>query len=252
MTRKTRPSSNKKSKRTINFIYKERKIQVLLDKVLIFRLVKNLHGRFWGIAAMSGMFLGFLVCFAIKPEAVSLSTAFSDFGTDTRTAPYFAGSVFFAAYGMWRWRNYLQRTWKRSRLVTSLISLTMMGLYLIALMPITWKPIPYYIHMSGVVIVGLSALATVIIDGLLTKASGKNRLSWAIVRAVSSIMIVCGGVLTFGSAEPFEWFHVSLLGEALLLNGYFAWVVLKTYQGEGNETVLARIVKKMVFVTSGR
>ncbi|HEX9153651.1 MAG TPA: hypothetical protein VF809_02420 [Candidatus Saccharimonadales bacterium] len=249
MPKKKKSSKKSVPVRTVNFIYKKRHVQVLLDKVLIFRLIRNLHGRFWGVAAISGMLFGFSVCFLIRPEMLSVSTAFSDFGNDIRTAPYFAGSVFFGAYGMWRWRNYLQRTWKHSRIVTGLVSLTMMGLYLIALMPVSWRPVPYYIHMFGVGLVGFSVLASVIIDGLLSKSkAGKNINSWRIVRLVSSVMIIVGGMLTFGSAEPMEWFKVPLLGEILLFFGYYIWIVLKTYQGEGNDTVLARILNKLVYI----
>src|SRR5687767_7465523 len=122
--------------RSVSFTYKKRHIQVLLDKVLIFRFVKNLHGRFWGVAGIIVMVAGFTICFLIRPDLIDISTALSDFGTDIRTAPYFAGSVFFAAYGLWRWRNYLYRNWKRSMPVTGLVTLTILGLYLVALMPV--------------------------------------------------------------------------------------------------------------------
>ena len=85
----------KKQKNFYIFNFRGKKITVLLDKVLLFRFVRNLHGRFWGITGISFMILGFWVCFLIRPDMLVVSTAFSDFGNDVRTAPYFAGSVFF-------------------------------------------------------------------------------------------------------------------------------------------------------------
>lgn len=235
--------------RTAQFTFRRRHIEVLLDKVLIFRLIRNLHGRFWGLTAISMMLVGFSVCFLIRPDLLRASTAISDFGGDTRTAPYFAGSVFFAAYGLWRWRNYLARSWKRPRTVTGLMTFTILGLYLVALMPITWRPVPYHIHLFGVALAGASMLATVILDGLLTK-TGKDGHTWLwhLTRLASFLCIIIGGVLTFGSVDSIGWYHVSLLGETLLLVGYYVWIVLRTVLGEGNRTVLARILHKIVLV----
>jgi hypothetical protein len=112
------PKSKKTKTRQIEFTYKRKRIKVLLDSVLIFRYFRSLHGRFWGVAGALFMVLGFMVCFAIRPDLLNVSTAFSDFGSDVRTAPYFAGSVFIFAYGLWRWHNYLARTWQRTMPVT--------------------------------------------------------------------------------------------------------------------------------------
>jgi hypothetical protein len=234
--------------RSVSFTYKQRHIQVLLDKVLIFRLIKNLHGRFWGLAGILGMLAGFTVCMLIRRDMIHPSTAFSDFGSDIRTAPYFAGSVFFGAYGMWRWRNYLYRTWKRSMPVTGLITLTVLGLYLVALMPVSWWPIPHYIHIFGVGLAGISMTATVVVDGLLTKSRGWFAPYWRFVRLLSFLLIVVGGVITAGSTDMLGWYNLALVGESLLISGYLLWIVLKTYEGEGNRTVLARILKKLIFI----
>jgi len=244
-----RPTKSR-SARTVHFTYRNRHIQLLLDKVLIFRLIKNLHGRFWGLAGISGMLTGFSVCFLIRPDMAHVSTAFSDFGGDARTAPYFAGSVFFAAYGLWRWRNYLARTWRRPTPVTGLITLTMFGLYLVALMPVTWRPIPHDIHLFGVALAGGGMLATVALDGVLAKTRGEGTHTklWRLVRLVALLLILWGGVLTLGSVEAVGWFNVSLLGESLLLAGYYIWIVLRTVLGEGNRTVLGRILRKLVLV----
>lgn len=242
-------AKKKQPVRSVQFTYRKHHIQVLLDKVLFFRFVKNLHGRFWGVTGVSVMLAGFAVCFMIRPELFSASAAFSDFGNDIRTAPYFAGSVFFAAYGMWRWRNYLYRTWQRAMPVTGLITLTVLGLYLIALMPVSWRPIPFYIHNFGVVLVGVSMLATVILDGLLTKTGKrKNAPLGRFMRFVSFVLIVGGGILIAGSTEWIEWFKLTLIGEVMLIAGYFIWLALKTLQGEGNRTILSRILKKVIFI----
>jgi hypothetical protein len=236
------------SARSVSFTYQKHHIQVLLDKVLIFRFIKNLHGRFWGLGGISVMLAGFTICFIIRPDLVHISTPFSDFGNDIRTAPYFSGSVFFAAYGLWRWRNYLYRTWRRTLPVTGLITMTIIGLYLVALMPVSWRPVPYYIHMTGVIMAGLGMLATVVIDGLLTKSRRNDANHWRVVRLLSFVLIIAGSAMTLASADPFNWYEISLLGESLMLGGYFLWIALKTYEGEGNTTVLARIIKKLVLI----
>lgn len=234
--------------RSVSFTYKQRHIQVLLDKVLLFRFIRNLHGRFWGFAGIGVMLLGFTVCFLIRPDMIKPSTAFSDFGNDIRTAPYFSGAVFFAAYGLWRWRNYLFRTWRRTMPVTGLITLTVLGLYLVALMPVSWRPWPHYIHMFGVTLAGASMLVTVILDSLLTKSRSRLASFWRVVRFASFVLITGGGFLTAGSTDILEWFNLALVGESMLLAGYLCWIILKTYEGEGNTTVLARILRKMIFI----
>ena len=65
------------------FTFRQRRFAVIADKLLFFRLLQRLHGRFWGIAAVQGMALGMGVCFLIRPELFTVSTAFSDFGKDT-------------------------------------------------------------------------------------------------------------------------------------------------------------------------
>jgi hypothetical protein len=236
----------KKPKRYLRLSYKNLTIRVLLDKVLVFRLLRGLHSRFWGIAGISMMSIGFAVCFAIRPDLRDVSTAFSDFGNDVRTAPYFAGSVFVGAYGMWRWRNYLARTWKRAMPVTGLLTLTILGLYIVALMPISWNN---QVHMGGMILAGISMLATVVADGLLSKPSARNsRIHWRAVRVTSFSAIVVGGWLTFGSSELADWYDVALLGESLMLLGYLLWVGVKTYQGEGSRSQLSRSLRRIVLI----
>lgn len=240
-------TSRHRSAKILNFTVKNRHIRILLDKVLFVQFLRNLHGRFWGLAGISIMVIGFSVGFAIRPDLLTVSTAFSDFGNDVRTAPYFAGSVFFAAYGMWRWQKYLSRTWKRTRPVIGLISLTVLGLYLIALMPVSWAPWPYRIHMFGVILAGSSMLATVVFDGLLTKIRPHRSLAqWRFVRFFSIVLIISGGWITFGSARIIGWYDIALVGEGLLIAGYLLWILLKTILGEGNRTVLAKIAQKIV------
>jgi hypothetical protein len=110
VTRKKR----KTNKKWVNVSFRNWHIHILMDKVLFLRFLRHLHGRFWGIVGISAMLIGFGICFIIRPDLLRISTAFSYFGNDVRTAPYFAGSVFFAAYGLWRWQQYLARTWKRA------------------------------------------------------------------------------------------------------------------------------------------
>lgn len=230
----------------LHFKYKNQKIHVLLDKVLIFRFFRRLHGRLWGVTGISLMSIGFAVCFAIRPDLRDISTAFSDFGNDVRTSPYFAGSVFLGAYGMWRWRNYLARTWKRAMPVTGLITLTILGLYVVALVPLSWNS---RVHMAGMILTGISMLVTVVFDGLLSKPSKRpQRLYWQSIRVISFITIIVGGWLTFGSAELIGWYDVALLGESLMLLGYLLWVSMKTYQGEGNRSELSKSLRKIVLI----
>lgn len=243
---KTFMAKKKQSEKYLRFTYRNLKIRVLLDKVLIFRLFRNFHGRFWGVAGISMMTIGFSICFAIRPDLYDISTAFSDFGNDVRTSPYFAGSVFLGAYGMWRWRNYLARTWKRTHPVTGLITLTILGLYIVALVPLSWNS---RLHMAGMILAGISMLTTVVVDGLLTKQTARGNVKlWCIVRLTSFASITIGGWLTFGSAALIGWYNVALLGETMMLLGYLEWVGFKTYQGEGNRSQLSKIVGKIVLI----
>lgn len=236
----------KPKQRYLRFRFNNQSISVLLDKVLLFRLFRSLHGRFWGITGISLMVCGFSICFLIRPDLAEVSTAFSDFGTDVRTAPYFAGSVFIGAYGMWRWRNYLARTWKRAMPVTGLITLTILGLYIVALVPLSWNS---RLHMAGMILAGLSMFATVLVDDLLSKSPRKgSRIHWRTIRFLSLLLISIGGWLTLGSAQLIGWYNVALLGETAMLLGYLLWVSVKTYQGEGNRSLLSRSLKKIVLI----
>lgn len=228
----------------------KRTIHVIADKVIIFRLMRNLHGRFWGVAGVLIMLGGFTACFLIRPDMLHVSTAFSDFGSDVKTAPWFAAAMFFGAYGLWRWRNYLRRTLKHSKPVIWLTGFTVAGLYVAALMPVAWEPWPYRIHMAAVTVVGISMAATVVVDTLLTRTSRKRRFSawWRMSRFLAFSLIVIGGWLTFGSATMIGWYHVALLGETLMLVGYTIWVIDKTYHGEGSRSALSKMLKKVVLI----
>lgn len=220
-----------------------------MDKVLFLRFLRAVKGRYWGVTAVTGMIIGFSICFIIRPDLLHVSTAYSYFGNDVKTAPYFAGTVFFTAYGLWRWRRYLSHTWRRTMPVTGLISLTILGLYLVALMPLNWKPIPYYIHLFGVSLAGVSMFATVVLDNLLshTRQTG-NPLFWRSLRIFSFVAIVAGGWLTVGSVEDVGWYDVALIGESLMLLGYATWIFTRTYQGEGRRTLLSRFLKNFVLI----
>jgi|GEM_PF-1258656 len=232
------------------FRYRKKRVKISIDRVLFLRFLRKIHGRFWGITAIIGMLVGFGVCFFIKPEMLAVNTTFSEFGSDIRTAPYFSGSVFFAAYGMWKWRRYLSRTWKRTMPVTGLLMLTVVGLYLIALMPLEWRPVPHYIHIVGVILAGVSMFATVVLDGMLSKTwTGYKSVYWQMWRIVSILSIILGGWLTLGSSDLLGRYDVGLIGESLMLLGYFIWILIKTYKGEGQRTMLSRLLKDLVLVS---
>ncbi len=229
--------------------YGKKTIRFIGDRVIIFRLMRRLHGRFWGVAGLFIMLFGFAVCFLVRPETLSWSTAFSDFGRDVRTAPYLAASLFFGAYGMWRWRNYLKRTLHRAKPVTTLVGLTVTGLYIAALMPVAWEPWPYRLHMFGVILAGASAAAVVVVDTLLTRTKRRKRVAlWRFLRLVSFLMIIVGGYVTFGSASVVGWFRLALLGELLMLVGYGIWIIDKTYRGEGGRSRLSLLLGKVILI----
>src|SRR5690606_26920792 len=147
-----------------------------------------------------------------------ISTALSDFGNHTRTATFFAISVFFGAFGLWRWRNYLARTWKRTMPVTGLITIPVVSLYVMALMPVGWKPWPYRIHVAALTVAGLSMIATVVADGLLSRTRrSASANAWRLLRFSSVCLIIIGGWLTFGSSDFVGWYRLSLLGEGTML-----------------------------------
>ncbi|MFO0882271.1 MAG: hypothetical protein U0491_02370 [Candidatus Saccharimonadales bacterium] len=244
-----KPAHRQQSAPVYNFKFRKHRFSVLLDDVLIFRFFRRLHGRFWGLAGILGLTFGLSVCFMIRPDMLMLSTAFSDFGLDVRTAPFFVLSVFFAAYGLWRWRNYLSRTLKRQQPILTLITFTIIGLYMVALAPVSWHPWPYKIHFLGMTIVGVSMAATVIFDILLSKTRKKqDAYRTRIIKLVAFASIIIGGFFTFGSSSAIHWFNVALLGELWMLFGYSIWIALKTFQGEDPRSALSRQLKKIVLI----
>jgi hypothetical protein len=251
MVRKAKKHSNRKNliAKPVIFKFRRHRFKVFLDNILIFNFFRKLHGRFWGIASMVILFVGFGICFMIRPDLIRGSTAFSDFGLDVRTAPYFAGSVFFAAYGLWRWRNYLKRTLKRTRPILALILLTIFGLYIVALMPISWKPWPFYIHLFGMSLVGVSIAATVVFDILLSKTrKGQNAYQTRLIKMIAFMLIIAGGWITIASEQMIQWMHVSLLGETMMMAGYGIWIIIKTRQGEEPRSTLSRLLKRIVLI----
>lgn len=245
--RKTKKRS--KEPRFYSLRYGKRTFHFITDKVIIFRLMRSLHGRFWGLVGLIIMTAFFAVCFAVRPDMLVWSTALSDFGRDVRTAPYLAAALFFGAYGLWRWRNYLRRTLNRARPLTKLIGLTVTGLYIAALFPVAWEPWPYRIHIFGVILFGSSMAATVVIDTLLTRTRKKKGiLLWRTLRLTSFLLILAGGYITFGSAGIVGWFQLSLLGELMMFIGYGMWIIDKTYRGEGGRSKLSRLFSKIVLI----
>lgn len=249
VTKKRKPTQNKSFGRSLQIQLRKYKITVILDKVLLFQFFRRLHGRFWGIVGVNTMIAILFVSYLLRPELLSNNQPISMLGTDVRTAPYFAGAMFFASYGLWRWRRYLVRTLKRPRPLTWLVMVTIFGLYVVALMPLSWYPVGYRAHMIGMTLVGLSILATVIIDSLLTRAHpSAGALWWRMVRLSSVVLIVIGGYLTLVSTRELGWLQASLPGEIMMITGYSLWIYLKTYQGEGKRTRLSRLLKKIVLV----
>ena len=122
--------------------------------------------------------------------------------------------------------------------------MTIVGLYIVALVPVSWN---LRIHVLGVSIAGAGMLLTVVADDLLTKSrKHKQRTQWRIVRALSFTSIVAGGWLTLASSPLLEWYQVSLLGELMMIFGYLLWVSAKTIHGEGTRSKLAKRLKKIV------
>lgn len=227
----------------------KRTFKFIADKVIIFRLMRQLHGRFWGLAGLLMMLVGLGVCFLIRPDLVAWSTAFSDFGSDVRTAPYLAGSLFFAAYGLWRWRNYLRRTLRHARPVTLLVGITVFGFYVAALMPVSWEYWPHRLHVLGVSISGMAMAASVVVDTILTNVRrGDSIYLWRLFRALSFLMIIIGGFITYGSSNLVNWYNLSLLGELIMYFGYLFWVADKTYRGEGARSKFSKLLRKFVLV----
>lgn len=243
-------NKNKKPLKFINVSYKKRRIHILLDKVLLFRVMRRLHGRFWGVAGLSILAVALAVASFIRPDIISNpSAALSAFGTDTRTAAFFAGGMFFAAYGLWRWRIYLAHTQRHKRPMSLFIMVTILGLLMVALAPMDWEPYASRIHLFGFLLVGFGMVATVVADSLLTKVRPRKNLAyWRGLRFISFVMIVLGGVLSLGSLATIGWFDVLLIGEILMIGGFAVWVGIKTHLGEGTRSRLSRLLSKIVLV----
>ncbi len=227
---------------------KSRKIQVVLDKILLARLFKRLHGRFWGIYGLLVLNIGLMVCFLIKPELWRPETAFSEFSKYSNTAPYYMAGMFAAAFGLWKWRNYLTRTLKNTALITLLITLIVAGLYLIAFMPLGWNEAAEKLHYFGVALVGVSISLTVMADIVLLKTRKKKHFRlWQFFRISSFLIIVSGLVVTALSANRFgKKLDIALIGEYLMLFGFGLWVILKTYLGEGKRSAISKLVNKVI------
>lgn len=236
-----------KRKNTVkNAVFSDRSRGV--DKVLIFRFFKLLHGRFWGFGAIVAIILCAVIGYLIRPDLLRVDGALSELGTDVRTAPFFAGSMFFAAYSLWRWRIYVKHTLKSTKPELPLLNLTILGLYMIALMPITWDVWPHRLHNIGVAITGLSMSATVLADSILSRTKkSKKAKYWRIAKLASFLFIMVGATITALSLEEINKLQLMLLGEGLMFLGYANWVVLKTYIGESPRSTIGRIVNKLLY-----
>lgn len=218
-----------------------------IDRILVFRFFRLLHGRFWGLGTLISILLGAAIGYAIRPDLLAVDIPLSRLGTDVRTAPFFAGSMFLAAYSLWRWRIYLSHTMKNTRLLLPLISLSILGLYLIALMPVTWQVWPARLHDFGVIILGISMLLTVSADTLFTRnRRSRNENVWKIIKMFSFLTIMIGGVMVTLSLYAVGIWNIILLGEAVMFVGYAAWVILKVALGEGQRSAIGRIVHRLL------
>jgi hypothetical protein len=217
-----------------------------VDKVLIFRFFKLLHGRFWGLGAIISVIVGATIGYLIRPDLLAVDIPLSRLGTDVRTAPFFAGSMFFAAYCLWRWRIYLSRTMKNSRPVVPLLSLTILGLYLIALMPVTWEVWPARLHDVGVFLAGFSMLATVLADSVLSTYRRSSKLVlWRSIKLFAFVAIMLGGIVVILSLDEVGYLELILLGEGLIFLGYSVWVLQKIVHGESKRSTIGRLYERL-------
>jgi hypothetical protein len=231
------------------FSFRRHRLKVLWDDAIILGFFKNLHGRFWGLAGMGILVIGVGICFLIRPDLISGSTALSNFGSDVRTAPYFAGAMFFSAYGLWRWRGYLSRTLKHTRPILFLMMLTILGLFIVALWPVSYKNWPYYVHIFGMSLIGISAGMTVIFDILLSKTrKNQNTYRTRLIKMLAFFLILIGGCVTVASTRLLKWLDISFFGETMLIAGYTIWIIIKTYQGEEPRSALSRLLRRIVLV----
>lgn len=217
-----------------------------VDKVLVFRFFRLLHGRFWGLGALFSILIGSGIGYLIRPDLLGPDIALSELGTDIRTAPFFSGAMFFSAYSLWRWRMYLSRTMKNDKPVIPLVSLTILGAYMIALMPVTWEVWPHRLHNIGVALAGISMSATVLADSLFSRTRrGKNLVYLRLVKLASFMLIIFGGIITTLSLREFDKLQLMLVGEAMMFAGYGIWVILKIYIGEGRQSTIGKIFQKV-------
>lgn len=247
MPKKTK--KRKKPNKIYIFNLRRHKLKFYWDDVLLFRLIKNLHGRFWGVASIIIMTGGLTICFIIRPDLLQASTAFSDFGDDVRTAPYFTGAMFFSAYGLWRWRGYLARTIKHPHPILALMMLTIIGLSLVALVPIGWDSWLYYVHIFGMALIAISGSATVVFDILLSKTRRKhNAYKTRLIKLIAFVLMITGSWVTVASTEALNYMNYSFWGEFMMFLGYAIWIIIKTYQGEEPRSALSRLLNRVVLI----
>lgn len=239
-----------KDAKKYKFKLKSKKIQLVADKILLFKLFKKLNGRFWGVYGVVIFSIFMLISFVILPDSRNVSTALSDFGTDIRTAPLFTAALFFAGYGLWKWRNYLAASSKTPSLVTLSITGIIVGLYMIAFLPVGVNDTVEMLHYFGFGIAGFFMVVSVLVDLLLRKTKkGKSQRKWQIIRIASLVLIISGVVVTFLSADRFgSLLTHALIGEGLILLGFATWVIARTYQPEGLQSGFSKVLNKIIIV----
>lgn len=232
------------------FKIKSRKIQLVADKLLLFKLFKKLNGRFWGIYGVLIFSIFMLISFVILPSSRDVSTALSDFGTDIRTAPLFTAALFFAGYGLWKWRNYLAKSSKSPGLVALSITGIIFGLYMVAFLPVGVNDTVERFHYFGFGLAGFFMITTVFLDLLLRKTKkGKAQRKWQFIRIFSLFLIISGAIVTILSADRFgPIINYALVGEGLILLGFATWVMARTYQPEGLQSGFSKVLNKIMII----
>ena len=240
--------ANRKKKYKITL--RSKHIVVVADKFLLLKLFKKLNGRFWGLYGLFFMTAMLMLCFYLTPELVDLSTAFSDFALTAKTAPYFTIGLFVGAYGLWRWRNYLQTSSEHPEFMSLSITAIIVGLYMVAFLPLDINDTVDTLHYYGFALVGLGMIATVLFDLFMRKVrKSKHKLWWQSIRVFCLILIVAGLVVTFLSADRFgPIIDYSLVGELLIAAGFSMWVFARTYQGEGVESGFSKTLSKVLII----
>jgi hypothetical protein len=135
---------------------------------------------------------------------------------------------------------------KNTKPVIPLLSMTILGLYLIALMPVTWEVWPARIHYIGVILAGFSMLATVLADSILsTYRRSSKQVFWRSIKLLAFVAILLGGIIVVLSLDEVGMLELILLGEGLIFLGYSIWIVQKIAHGESKRSAIGRLYERL-------